>query len=52
TLCMQTPRVYGLNAISNHCTIAHITVLVIALTATKMGQKDKLRFVKKFLLNL
>ncbi|MBW2106216.1 MAG: transposase [Deltaproteobacteria bacterium] len=52
TLCMQTPRVYGLNAISNHCTIAHITVLVIALTATKMGQRDKLRFVKKFLLNL
>ena len=52
TLCMQRPSVYGLNAVSNHCTIAHITVLLIALTAAKMGQVDKLPFVKKFLLNL
>jgi len=52
SLCMQKPSVYGLNAISNHCTIAHITVLSIALTAARIGQIDKVRFVKKFLLNL
>lgn len=52
TLCMQNPSVIGLNATSNHCTIAHITVLLIALTAVKTGNKDKIRFVKKFLPNL
>jgi hypothetical protein len=52
TLCMQKPSVYGLNAVSNHCTIAHITVLLVALTAVKADRKDKLRFVKKFLPNL
>jgi len=52
TLCMQKPSVYGLNAVSNHCTIAHITVLLIALTAARIGQIDKVRFVKKFLPNL
>lgn len=49
TLCMQTPSVKGLNAISNHCTIAHITVLLLALAAVKTGHKDKIRFIKKFL---
>jgi hypothetical protein len=52
SLCMQRPSVYGLNAVANHCTIAHITVLLIALTAAKIGQTDKVRFVKKFLPNL
>lgn len=52
TLCMQKPSVYGLNAVSNHCTIAHITVLLIALSAARIGQIDKVRFVKKFLPNL
>ena len=52
SLCMQKPSVYGLNAVANHCTIAHITVLLIALTAAKVGQIDKIRFVKKFLPNL
>jgi hypothetical protein len=52
TLCMQKPSVYGLNVVANHCTIAHITVLLIALTAAKVGQIDKTRFVKKFLPNL
>jgi len=52
TLCMQKPSVYGLNAVANHCTIAHITVLLIALTAAKIGHIDKVRFVKKFLPNL
>ena len=48
-LAMQNPSVRGLQAISNHSTIAHITVLLIALTAIKTGNKDKIRFVKSFL---
>ncbi len=48
-LIMQNPNVRGLQAISNHCTIAHITVLLIALAAVKTGNKDKIRFVKSFL---
>lgn len=52
SMCMQKPSVYGINAVSNHCTIAHITVLLIALTAAKAGHNDKIRFVKKFLPNL
>ena len=52
TLCMQKPSVYGRNAVSNHCTIAHITVLLVALTAANTGHTDKMRFVKKFLPNL
>jgi len=43
--------VRGLQAVSNHCTIAHITVLLIALSAAKTGNKDKIRFLKSFLLN-
>lgn len=49
TLCMQNPSVVGLTAIANHCTIAHISVLLVALTAVKTGNKDKIRFLKKFL---
>jgi len=49
TLCMQNPSVIGLNATANHCTIAHLTVLLLALTAAKTGHKDKIRFIKKFL---
>lgn len=52
TLCMQNPSVIGLEAIANHCTIAHITVLLLALTAVKTGHKDKIRFIKKFLPHL
>ncbi|HBY56885.1 MAG TPA: hypothetical protein DEG96_03365 [Candidatus Atribacteria bacterium] len=48
-LARQNPSVGGLQAISNHCTIAHITVLLIALAAVKAGNKDKIRFVKSFL---
>lgn len=49
SICMQKPSVYGLNAVSNHCTIAHITVLLIALTAVTTGHSNKIRFVKKLL---
>lgn len=52
SLCMQYPTVHGLQAISNWCTIAHITALAIALTAVRTGHPNKLRFVKKFIPSL
>ena len=48
---MQHPPVVGLKAISNYVTIAHITVLLVALTAAKNGMKDEVRFIKSFLPN-
>jgi hypothetical protein len=47
-ISMQNPTVKGLRAVRNHCTIAHITVLLVALTAHRMGCDDKIRFVKSF----
>jgi len=52
SVCMQTPSVKGLNAISNHCTIAHISVLAVASSAVKTDQRHKIRFVKTFFPNL
>jgi hypothetical protein len=52
TISMQEPTVKGLNATANVCTIAHITLLCVALTAVKTGQKDKIRFVKSLIPNL
>ena len=52
TLCMQHPSVRGLAATANHCTIAHIAILLVALTAAKTGHKDKIRFIKNFLPNI
>ena len=49
SICMQHPSVVGLKATANHCTIAHITVLLVALTAVKHNVKDQLRFIKSFL---
>jgi hypothetical protein len=43
--------VRGYNANCNHATIAHISVLLVALTAYTNGQKDKMRFVKSFVPN-
>jgi hypothetical protein len=51
SISMQNPTVKGLRAVRNHCTIAHITVLLVALTAHRMGYKDKVRFVKSFVPN-
>jgi hypothetical protein len=51
SICMQKPSVIGLNAIANHCTIAHISVLLVALTAAKNNVKDQIRFIKSFLPN-
>jgi len=50
-ISMQKPTVKGLRALRNHCTIAHITVLLVALTAQRMGYEDKIRFVKSFVPN-
>lgn len=51
SISMQQPTVKGLRAVRNHCTIAHITVLLVALTAHRMGCDDKIRFVKSFVPN-
>jgi len=48
SICMQDSSVKGLQSFSNICTIAHITILVIALFAVTTGNKDKIRFIKKF----
>lgn len=48
-LAMQKPTVVRLQATRNHCTIAHITVLLVALAAYRMGFTDKIRYVKSFL---
>lgn len=48
-ITMQNPTVIGLQSTMNHCTIAHVTVLLVALTAHNMGHKDKIRYVKSFL---
>jgi len=50
-ITMQKPTVIGLQATENHCTIAHITVLLVALMAHQLGYDDKIRFVKSFLPN-
>lgn len=50
-ISMQKPTVKGLRAIQNHCTIAHITVLLVALTAHRMGYENKTLFVKSFVPN-
>lgn len=49
TFCMQHPSIKGFNATSNVCTIAHITLLALALSASKTGDKDKIRFIKRLI---
>ena len=44
--------VRGLQVVSIHCTIARITILLVALIAAKTGNKDKIRFIKSFLPNI
>jgi hypothetical protein len=50
-IAMQNPTVRGYRANCNHVTIAHISVLLVALTAYLTGQPDKIRFVKSFVPN-
>jgi hypothetical protein len=42
---------FGTNAIRNYCTIAHITVLLVALAAKRSGHPDKIRYVRSFVPN-
>lgn len=51
SICMQNAPVIGLKATANYVTIAHITVLLVALTAAKSNMKNKIRFIKSFLPN-
>lgn len=50
-VCLQHPPVIGLKATANYATIAHITVLLVALTAAKNNMTSKIRFIKSFLPN-
>jgi len=47
-LAMQEPTVLGLQATQNHCTIAHITVLLVALAAQRLGYIDARRGRSEF----
>jgi hypothetical protein len=47
-ITMQNPTVRGLRANKNHCTIAHIATLLVAVTAVRMGEADKIRWIKSF----
>lgn len=49
SITMFRPTIIGLQTTQNHCTIAHMTVLLIALAAHQSGFDDKIRFVKSFL---
>jgi hypothetical protein len=51
-ITMQDPPVTGIQAIRNHCTIAHITVLLVALAAKHSAHPDKTRFVRSFVPSL
>jgi len=52
SISMQDLPVSGMQAVKNYCTIAHITVLLIALAANRAGYSDKIRFVRSFVPNL
>lgn len=49
TFYMQRPMLTGLNAISNQCTLAHITIMAVAIAAIKAKQKSKIRFIRGIL---
>lgn len=51
SICMQDPPVIGLRTTTNYVTIAHITVLLVSVTAAKNNVSDKVRFIKSFLPN-
>jgi hypothetical protein len=52
SLTLEQPTVHGLNANRNHCTIAHIATLVVALTASRLGEPEKIRAVRSFIPSL
>ena len=45
---MQRSSVKGLNANANLCSLAHITMLAVALAAAKHDPNRKIRFIKSF----
>lgn len=49
---MQRPVLTGLTAVSNHCTLAHISILAIAIAAVKAKQKHKFRYIRGLLKHL
>jgi hypothetical protein len=49
TFYMQRPMLTGLNAVGNQCTLAHISILAIAIAAVKIKQKNKIRFIRGIL---
>ena len=51
SITMQEPTVHGLHSIRNHCTIAHIAVLLVATAAHETGHPDKAAFVRTFVPN-
>jgi len=51
SIAMQEPPVVGIESIRNYCTIAHITVLLVALAVKRAGHRDKIRFVRSFVPN-
>jgi hypothetical protein len=46
SIAMQDPPGIGIEATRNYCTIAHITVLLVALAAKRSGHPDKVRFIR------
>lgn len=46
---MQQPILTGLNAVANHCTLAHISILAIAIAAIKAKQNNKIRYIRGLL---
>jgi hypothetical protein len=49
SISMQDLPVSGMQAVKNYCTIAHGTVLLIALAAKRAGYSDQIRFVRSFI---
>ena len=49
TFYMQRPVLRGLPAVSNHCTLAHISILAIAIAAVKANQISKFRYIRGLL---
>ena len=48
SIAMQEPSVRGLQTTQNYCSIAHITVLLVAVAAYDQGHTDKLAFVRSY----
>jgi hypothetical protein len=51
SIAMQDLPAIGIQAARNYCTLAHITVLLVALAAKRSGNPDKARFVRSFVPN-